>query len=102
VTHAVRLRPEAVGDVDRALAYYAEIRFELLAELQAEFDEYFAVIGERPLSFQVHGGAVRRVFMRKFPYGIFFIVDEVEVIVLAVFHFADDPEKLESRLEDAG
>jgi len=80
VAHAVRLRPEAAADVDRALAYYAEIRFELLVELQAEFDEYFAALGERPLAFQVHGGTVRRVFMRKFPYGIFCVIDKAEVM----------------------
>jgi plasmid stabilization system protein ParE len=102
VTYAVRLRPEAIADVDRALAYYAAIRIELFLELEAEFDEHFEQLAERPLSFQAHNEATRRVFMRKFPYGIYYLIDKAEVIVLAVFHFADDPEKLEDRLENAG
>ena len=100
MAYTVRLRPEAVDDVDRALAYYASIRIELLVQLQAEFDNFFDSVGERPLSFQVHAGAIRRVFMERFPYGIYYVVDETVVTVLAVFHFADDPGKLEQRLEE--
>jgi len=73
------LTPEAVADVDRALAYYAAIRVELLFELQDELDEYVAIVGDRPLSFQKHTTEVRRAFLEKFPYGVFFIVEPTEV-----------------------
>jgi plasmid stabilization system protein ParE len=103
VSHSLRLTPDAVRDVDRALGYYASIRIELLIELQAELDEYFDRVAERPLSFQSHERShVRRVFMETFPYGIFFIVEGDEVVVLAVFHVAGDPEDLSARLADAG
>ena len=39
--------------------------------------------------------------MKRFPYGIYYVVDETMVTVLAAFHFADDPEKLEQRLEES-
>ena len=41
MAYTVRLRPEAVDDVDRALAYYASIRIDLLIQLHAEFDHFF-------------------------------------------------------------
>jgi len=103
VSYTLRLTPDAVRDVDRALGYYASIRIELLIELQTELDDYLDRVAERPLSFQSHERSeVRRAFMEKFPYGIFYIVEGDEVVVLAVFHVADDPVDLNARLADAG
>lgn len=99
MTRDIQLTPDAVADIDRALAYYATIRIELLLELQDEFDSFFDLLSERPLTFQTHAGAIRRVFLAKFPYGVFYVVDDTTVTVLAVFHLADDPETLEVRLK---
>jgi plasmid stabilization system protein ParE len=41
---------------------------------------------------------VRRALVRRFPYGVFYIVEQERIVVLAVFHGHRDPTELMRRL----
>jgi plasmid stabilization system protein ParE len=41
---------------------------------------------------------VRRALTRRFPYAIFYLVDEEQVVVIAVFHSSRDPKEWKARL----
>jgi plasmid stabilization system protein ParE len=53
-----------------------------------------------PRQYPVVHRDIRRVLLRRFPYAIFYRADEDEIIVLAVFHLAGDPERWQSRARD--
>ena len=98
----LRVAPDAVADLDEALVYLASVDVELMFDLQDEVDAFFLAISERPLSFQRHsGGPARRAFLNKFQYGIYFLIDADTVVVLGIFHFRDDPEKIAGRVGGA-
>ena len=42
----------------------------------------------------------RRCLMRRFPYSIYFIIEESNIIVLGLFHCARNPCVVETRLGD--
>ena len=53
---------------------------------------------ENPALYQVLHRGVRRAVMRRFPYGVLYLVEEKGVVVLAIEHQARDPEHWKQRL----
>jgi len=43
-------------------------------------------------------GDFRRCFLRKFPYAVYFQIEEHQVIVFGLFHCARDPRTIKSKL----
>jgi plasmid stabilization system protein ParE len=91
------ITPEAEGDLVDAKAWYDRKR-EVLGEqfvlcVEAALDHIRRVpAGAR----EVHPG-VRRVVVRRFPYGIFYRVDSDQIAVIAVYHSKRDPRGWQSR-----
>ncbi len=54
-------------------------------------DATFRLIQENPDLFPTIYTAIRRAFIRRFPYGIFYLVEHDRVVVLAVMHVRRDP-----------
>jgi plasmid stabilization system protein ParE len=42
----------------------------------------------------------RRALTRRFPYGIFYMLDPATIAVIAVFHTSRDPRQWQARLGD--
>jgi plasmid stabilization system protein ParE len=55
-------------------------------------DEILASITKNPLAFPVVRNIIRRGLTKRFPYGVFFVLAEETVVVLAVLHQSRDPE----------
>jgi len=54
-------------------------------------------IAQRPLQFSVVHRGGRRAGVRRFPYGIFFEVQETRIVVIACFHSKRDPSQWRAR-----
>ncbi|MGH9573405.1 MAG: type II toxin-antitoxin system RelE/ParE family toxin [Candidatus Acidiferrales bacterium] len=78
--------PEAAKELIEARDWYADIRPELGERFAQAVDIAVNTIAERPLQFQVVHQRRRRAGVRRFPYGIFFEVQEDQVVVIACFH----------------
>ena len=48
---------------------------------------------EHPHQYQVVHRDIRRVLLRRFPYGVFFVAEPTRVVILAVLHQYEDPMK---------
>ncbi len=59
----------------------------------------FAAVRRTPAIYPVVRGRTRRAVLRRFPYGVFYIEHEEEVVVLAVVHSSRNPERWQSRTE---
>lgn len=87
------LRPDAEADVRAASEYYQEASPELVEDFLDELDRLLARLSEFPRSAQEVEGypSVRRALMRRFPFAVFYTVDEDGLLVLRVIHTTRSP-----------
>lgn len=82
----INFRPEARAELVEAWAWYEEQRPGLGDELAACVEAAIGKAARQPDAHaEVHEG-VRRVLVRRFPYGVFYVVEGGELLVLAVAH----------------
>lgn len=89
--------PEAYSELREAVAHYEGIRPELAERFAAEVEGTIARIAEGPLRYAVVDREKRRAGIRKFPYGLFFLVEEPRVVIIACFHGRRHPKHWQSR-----
>lgn len=97
MTVEVRLRPEAEQDLAEAAAWYEEQRRGLGQEFLDEALAAFSTIAEVPLMYAVVHRATRRALMHRFPFGIFYQIDDAGAVVVAVLHGSRHPRRWKSR-----
>ena len=74
----VHLRPEAEADVSDAARWYEAQRSGLGSEFLDEVLRTLSSISEYPDPYPRVSGDVRRAVMRRFPFGVFYVMDESE------------------------
>lgn len=89
--------PEAAGELQQARAWYDNVRLELGERFALAVEATVGAIAESPMRFPVVHRGMRRAGVRRFPYGIFFEVQENRVVVIACFHSKRDPRRWQSR-----
>lgn len=94
---SLSIRPEAEADLTDAYRFYEECRDGLGADFLFCVEEAPSKISHSPDSFQAVHKNIRGVLIHRFPYGIFYISDGSQVVVLAVLHFARNPSTWKSR-----
>lgn len=89
--------PEAAEELIEARDWYADIRPELGERFAQAVDMTVNIIAERPSQFQVVHRTRRRAGVRRFPYGIFFEVQEDQIVIIACFHSKRNPAWWQTR-----
>ena len=85
-------RPEAAEELAAAYDWY-EARVEGLGnEFVRAVDACLASIERGPHVYPIVHKEVRRALLRRFPYGIFYIFNDIEIVILACFHVRRDPK----------
>jgi plasmid stabilization system protein ParE len=92
------IRPAAEDDLAEARAWYDNQREGLGDELLECVEEALDRIRRMPEAPAVLFEGVRRVLVRRFPYGVFYLVGDDEISVLAVYHSRRDPRGWQSRV----
>ena len=84
----LRVAPEAEEELAAAAEWYEARRAGLGVELVASIDGAFEGILAAPLSYAMWrpNRPYRKKGVRRFPYVIFFMVDERAVVVVAIAH----------------
>jgi plasmid stabilization system protein ParE len=85
--------PEADADLKEARAWYDNVRSDLGERFAYAVEDTVETISEGPLQFPVVHRKLRRAGVRRFPYGIFFQVEESRVVVMACLHGRRDPQR---------
>ncbi|MBI5570902.1 MAG: type II toxin-antitoxin system RelE/ParE family toxin [Desulfomonile tiedjei] len=91
------IRPEAEGDIEDAYKWYESKRAGLGSDFLLCVEEGLSKILRSPEMYAVVHRNTRRFLIRRFPYGIFYLVDRGLIVVLAVFHAHRDPRTWQSR-----
>jgi plasmid stabilization system protein ParE len=68
---------------------------DFLDELRATYDR----IVKGPLKYQELRSSIRRALVRRFPYAVYFAVEDDVIVVLAVLHASRDPAEWQGRRE---
>ena len=89
--------PGANEDLQEAWAWYDNIRPELGERFALAVEATVDAIAEHPLQFPVVYRNRRRAGVWRFPYGVFFEVQEHRIGVIACFHTRRNPRRWQSR-----
>ena len=89
--------PEANEDLLDARAWYYNIRPQLGEHFELAVEATVRAISEHPLQFPVVYRGRRRAGVHRFPYGIFFEVQEHRIVVIACFHGRRNPRRWQLR-----
>ncbi|QQR81868.1 MAG: type II toxin-antitoxin system RelE/ParE family toxin [Deltaproteobacteria bacterium] len=89
--YQVRLTDKAEEDV-RDIFQWHEIKltglgYRFIFSLEAAF----ASIERVPLGFRKIHKNIRRVLLKRFPYGVFYVVEKEQLVVVAVIHHKRNP-----------
>ena len=83
------IRPEAEEDI--AAAYKEHLDLGHGAQFMARVNDSIDKIVAGPLRYAILYEPVRRVLVRRYPYGLFYLVNATTIVVLALRHQRQDP-----------
>ena len=93
----VQLRDEADKDLAAAASWYEQQRVGLGHEILDEALSAFRLIAKQPLVYPIVHRNTRRALMHRFPFGIFYRVENPHIVVLAVMHGSRHPHHWQTR-----
>ena len=95
--YELKIRKEAEFDIDEHFSSYEELRIGLGHDFLLCVEEALSKIQRNPLIYKVIYKSLRRIPIRRFPYRLFYAIENEIVVITAVFHAHKDPLSLESR-----
>ncbi|MEM9554192.1 MAG: type II toxin-antitoxin system RelE/ParE family toxin [Acidobacteriota bacterium] len=95
---SIRFTAAAEQDLKSAVDYLEDQRRGLGEELRVEIRGTLRRLTEHPELYPVALESVRKAIIRRFPFSVFYRVEEKTIWILAVLHHARRPEILRQRL----
>ncbi|HIP61132.1 MAG TPA: type II toxin-antitoxin system RelE/ParE family toxin [Sulfurovum sp.] len=96
--HNLKFKPEVYNDIKIAYDWYESQRIGLGEDFLLTLEESYAKIARTPKVYQLIYKTVRRKLVRRFPYGVFFVLRDDEVIVVAIMHTRREPSDWNERV----
>lgn len=100
MSHRLIIKPEAEAEIEEASRWYAANNPVLRTEFLRDVDDAVTLIQANPLQYQIVYKSIRRVILRRFPYGLMYIVSGQEIFVLACIHGRRHPARWQRRTSD--
>jgi plasmid stabilization system protein ParE len=98
VSWAIRITPEARADIAEAKAWYERQHRGLGEELVLCVEEALDRIARLPEGYREVVPGVRRVIVKRFPYGVFYRVEPQRIVVMPLYHAKRDPRGWRKRV----
>jgi len=95
--YVLLFRPEARTDLLDAFQWYQGKQAGLGYDFKLCVDDALLKLKTHPTFYKKIHRDIRRVLIKKFPFGIFYIVKDNRVIILAALHARRNPLKWKSR-----
>ena len=93
----VRFRTEAASDLESAAAWYGQQREGLGREFLTDVARALDLVAERPDAFPLVAHQVRRTLVHRFPYAVYYRVEDAFIDVIACLHTRRSPSIWRSR-----
>lgn len=84
---------KALNQITKAAIWFDEQQAGLDVLFLNEIDKNFLFIEKNPLKCQVRYKEVRIRFLKKFDFGIHYLLEEKNIFILAVFHTSQSDKK---------
>jgi plasmid stabilization system protein ParE len=84
-------------DISQAVEWYISINKPLAREFLKELRLCKTYLQKHPKKIEIKYQNVRIAYLKTFPYGIHFQLKENEILILAVFHTSENPNKWDKR-----
>ena len=85
------VRKRAEQNISEAFYWYEmkqkSLGYDFLENIQVQIRN----IQNAPLLYQIRHKNIRCALVPRFPYGIFYLIENDKIIILAVLHFSRDP-----------
>ena len=98
IMNKITFRKEAEGDIEGIYQWYESKRDGLGEEFLDCLDEVLSRLRINSKIYPVVSKNIRRVFIKRFPFGIFYIENEKSLIVFAVMHARKNPTNWKDRI----
>jgi len=98
VSRLLIVQPEAEDEITEAAIWYDERASILRENFLRSTAEAMSAIERDPEHYQKIFGKMRRIMVKGFPYGLFYVATDEQVTVLACFHSSRDPKRWQGRL----
>ena len=89
---AIVYKPLAEAEINEALDWYSQDHIGMSEALVADLRRVEAFIADNPQLYPRVTAEIRRANLGRFPYSLFYVVEESSVIVLSLFHQHRDPK----------
>ncbi len=97
MTVSFSVRKEAEADISEAYEYYESCQEGLGADFVSCVEESFTSIKKNPSQVRAVYGSVHRSIVRRFPYGVYYVVINNNVSVIGVVHARKNPDHWRAR-----
>jgi toxin ParE1/3/4 len=91
MSYEIVVRPEAAREIQEAFDWYEEKSDGLGLEFLRAAEACLAGVKRNPFAASEMYQESRRALLRKFPYALFYLIKEEQIIVLACFHIKRHP-----------
>jgi plasmid stabilization system protein ParE len=89
---ALIIRPDAELDLAEAYSWYEARVSGLGSDFLLSIDASLSSIQRTPEMYLIVYKNVRRGLVRRFPYGVFYVVEEDRIVILGILHARRDPK----------
>jgi plasmid stabilization system protein ParE len=95
--YSIFIRQEAESDLKEIYKWYESCQKGLGGDFKYCIEETINKLKQTPQTYPTVHKNIRRAFIRRFPFGIFYLVENNSIIVLAILHPRRDPRKWKER-----
>lgn len=97
--YQIEAEPSVDADIEAAFQWYESEEPGLGFEFVDELRHAYRRILNGPFKYGALRSGIRRAITRRFPYAIYFSVEDEVIVVVAVLHTARDPAEWQRRIE---
>jgi ParE toxin of type II toxin-antitoxin system, parDE len=94
----VSFHPEAADEYEEAVVYYEDCQTGLGKQLTQEIDASINLILAFPKAWTTLNGEIKRILVRRFPFGLLYILRNDEIYILAVMNLNRKPNYWKERV----
>ncbi|MGD9931298.1 MAG: type II toxin-antitoxin system RelE/ParE family toxin [Mangrovibacterium sp.] len=94
----IEISDEAEIDFDKSYRYYSDESQKVASSFYKQINLSFEILKQHPESFPIVYKNVRKFFVKKFPFVIYYQLVGSAIRVIAIFHTSRDPEIWNDRI----
>lgn len=98
MSHRLIVTPRAEADIEAAAIWYENESAQVAQKFLDAVDATLELIERDPYQYQTLRRNVRGANIKRFPYGLMYLVAAREVTIIACFHGRQNPRRWQDRL----